>query len=249
MKKYQFNYKTTLIIIFFSLLVGCEKNKNFENTPDLIEEMKNQNDGEWFQHFTFKQNTLFFDENEKLKDSAIWYEAVSYPYLFRIDRDLSKGNYTIYRNDSTYHILSDTLYMASNEPAKHLLFKGGLYFVSLDEAIEKLTKYNIDPNSFRKDTYRGNPVYVIGADDNQVWLHADYFYCIRRIGTSDKGVLTDVVYNDFIPLGKGWVEQKVTFFVDGKKRMEEFYFDIKLRDTLDPKTYGIKENHKWYTDY
>lgn len=31
--------------------------------------------------------------------------------------------------------------------------------------------------------------------------------------------------------------------------MEEFYFDIKLRDTINPKTYILEENFEWYQDY
>lgn len=205
----------------------------------MLEAMKAQNDGKWFQHFTFKQKTLFFDKTGKQTSSAIWHEAVSYPYNFRIDRDLKNKSYTIYRNDSTYHILNDTLYMALAEPAKHLIYKGGLYFISLEEAMEKLNRYGYNTEIFRRAMFMKEPVFIVGDEKNQFWLHAKNFYCMRRISTNNEGKSTDIVYEDFKSLGDGWVEQKVTFYFDGKKRMEEFYFDIKINEDMDPKTYEI----------
>lgn len=244
-----------LLLIAITILAGCSAKKenpeeiNFETTGQLLEAMKSANDSTWYQYFTFKQHTVFFDTAGQRTDSALWYEAVSYPYLFRIDRDIEKGNYTIYRNDSTYHILADTMYSASDNPGAHLVFKGGLYFISLDETKEKLRKYGFDLQSFRKDEFMGEPVYVIGGEKNQFWLHAENYYCMRRIYTNNQGNKVDVVYEDFKPLGGGWVEQKVTFYTNGKKRMEEFYLDINMRDTIDVATYSVKENYEWYVGY
>ena len=242
------------LLVILSVLTSCaiEKEKTnelkFETAEQLLQAMKTENDGSWFEHFTFKQHTVFFDTTGQRTDSAMWYEAVSYPYLFRIDRDIEKGNYTIYRNDSTYHILADTMYSATDNPAVHLVIKGGLYFISLDETIEKLEKYGFNLQAFRKEAFMGEPAYVIGDDGNQFWIHAENYYCMRRISTNSQGKITDVVYEDFKPLGDGWVEQKVTFYYDGKKRMEEFYQDIKERDTITPATYSVIENYKWYEE-
>ncbi len=244
-----------ILLAGFSILIGCssikENNKilNFETSKDLLQAMKSQNDKSWFKHYTFKQHTIFFDTTGQKTDSALWYEAVSYPYLFRIDRDINKGNYTIYRNDSTYHILADTMYSATEDPGAHLVFKGGLYFISMDETIEKLEKYGFDLQVFRKDTFMDEPVYVVGDDDNQFWVHAEHYYCMRRIYTNSQGKPVDVVYEDFKKLGDGWVEQMVTFYFDGYKRMEEFYIDIELRDSINPATYDVADNFKWYKNY
>ena len=244
-----------LILLAISILAGCSAKKenpdtsNFETAGQLLEAMKSKNDSIWYQHFTFKQHTVFFDTAGQRTDSALWYEAVSYPYLFRIDRDIERGNYTIYRSDSTYHILADTMYSATADPGAHLVFKGGLYFISLDETKEKLEKYGFDLQSFRKDEFMDEPVYVIGDEDNQFWLHAEKYYCMRRIYTNSQGNKVDVVYEDFKPLGDGWVEQKVTFYTAGKKRMEEFYLGIEMRDTINVAAYSVKENFKWYKGY
>lgn len=242
-----------IFIIAITAFVNCSlKEKtvsHFETTEQLLKAMKSKNDSTWFRHYTFKQHTVFFDTSGVKTDSSLWYEAVSYPYLFRIDRDTLIGNYTIYRNDSTYHILSDTLYSATNNPAVHLVIKGGLYFISIEETLQKLEQYGFDLQIFRKDIFMGEPAYVVGDENTQFWLHAEHFYCLRRISTNSQNKITDVIYEDFKPLGNGWVEQKVTFYYDGKKRMEEFYQDIKLRDSIDSKTYIPKQNFKWYRGY
>jgi hypothetical protein len=217
-----------------------------DSTSDLFQAMKAKNDKKWYQHFTFKQSTIRFDENGIQTDSAVWYESVSYPYYFRIDRDIENNHYVIFRNDSTYNFNQDTLVKAVDKPATHLLFKGGLYFISLEESLEKLKKYNYDVQAFRKDTFNSQPVYVVGKEDNQFWLNARDFYCMRRIYTTPSNKKVDVVYDNFKTLGNGWVEQKVTFYVEGVKRLEEFYFDIEASNPVDERTYDINQNYKWY---
>lgn len=247
------NFCLLALFVSFSLLnfISCDHaSKNeIETTRALLREMKLKHDNAWFQHFTFKQKTFFFDKNGELRDSAIWHEAVSYPGYFRIDRNISAGEYTIYRNDSTYHFKQGSLVTSLAAPATHLLFKGGLYFMSLDETMDKLVKYNYNVEAFRKDTFMNEPVYVIGDSTNQFWLHADQFYCMRRISTTEQGKQLDVIYEDFVQLGKGWVEQQVTFNFEGQKRMEEFYVDIREHGSINQRTFALDENFTWYNLY
>ncbi|WP_298792258.1 hypothetical protein [uncultured Allomuricauda sp.] len=240
-----------LLLVLFGYTLSSCKNKEVElnNTKDLFRAMKIKNDNSWYKNFTFKQHTLRFDENGQQTDSTVWYESVSYPYHFRIDRDIKENIYTIYRNDSTYNFRQDTLFSKIAKPAAHLVFKGGLYFISLEESLDKLQKYGYDTNAFRKDKFKEQAVYVIGNEKNQIWLHANNFYCMRRIYTTDDDKTVDVVYDNFKPLGQGFVEQKVTFYVEGKKRLEEFYFDIKLKNHFDAQIYDANTNYKWYLDY
>ncbi len=246
--------KLSFVLLVSIYTMGCKFDKKKElveinSTKSLFEVMKAKNDKKWFKNFTFKQLTLRYDESGKMIDSAMWYESVGYPLHFRIDRDIDAKNYVIYRNDSTYNFRSDTLSQAIDRPAVHLLFKGGLYFMTLEESLEKLKKYNYKAEYFRKDTFNSEPAFVVGDSDNQFWLHAEHFYCMRRIYTSNNGKLVDVVYDDFKRLEGGWVEQKVTFYVDGKVRLEEFYQDIKYRDYFDPKIYDPTIKYEWYLEY
>ena len=250
MSKIKINlFKASIVLLGIQILIGCGTTSDFKSTEELFQAMKTKNDKKWYQHFTFKQSTLRFDENGTMTDSTVWYESVSYPYYFRIDRDIDQNNYVIFRNDSTYNFRQDSLIQATDKPATHLLFKGGLYFISLEESLDQLKKYNYDHQTFRKDTLDGQAVYVVGKNDNQFWLHAKDYYCMKRTYTTPSNKKVDVVYGDFKTLGNGWVEQKVTFYVDGVKRLEEFYFDIEARNHIDEKTYEINENFKWYLNH
>ena len=243
-------YLALQLILYAFFLSSCEnKNSEINSTKELFKIMKAKNDKAWFQDFTFKQHTIRFDENEQQIDSTVWYESVSYPYYFRIDRNIDQNIFTIYRNDSTYNFRQDTLFNTTQKAAAHLVFKGGLYFISLEESLRKLQKYGYDTNTFRKDEFMKQPAYVIGTGENQIWLHANNFYCMRRIYTTENEKTVDVVYDDFKPLGKGFVEQKVTFYVEGKKRLEEFYFDIKIKNSFDQRIYDPNKNYKWYLNY
>ena len=237
-----------MVMMGLLVLVGCKTPSNFESTTELFQAMKSRNDKQWYQHFTFKQATVRYDEQGLQTDSTVWYESVSYPYYFRIDRDIENHNYVIFRNDSTYNFRQDTLMEATDRPATHLIFKGGLYFISLEESLEKLAQYNYDIQAFSKDTFQGQAVYVVGKEDNQFWLHARDYYCMRRIYTTPNNRKVDVVYGDFKTLGGGWVEQKVTFYVDGIKRVEEFYFDIETSQHVPERTYDVHQNYKWYLE-
>ena len=71
---------------------------------------------------------------------------------------------------------------------------------------------------------------------------------MRRISTTDSGRKVDVIYANFKKVGNGWVEQKVTFMVDGKKRLDEFYFEIEEQKTISPDTYDPKQHYQWFLD-
>jgi outer membrane lipoprotein-sorting protein len=240
----------SLSLVLVSVLVSCQKTNNTINsTESLFKAMKQKYDGKWFKNYTFKQLTIRYDAEGIMTDSTMWYESVGYPSFFRIDRDIEQKNYVVYRNDSTYNFRDGELYESLDKPATHLLFKGGLYFMSLDESLEKLKKYNYKSNKFRKDVFKGQQAYVVGDSTNQFWLHAKDFYCLRRIYTTENGNKVDVVYDDFKKLDNGWVEQKVTFYVNGVERLNEFYKDIKTRPEFDPRIYNPNVNFEWYLDY
>ena len=241
-----------LFLVFGFTMQSCKTEKKeleIKDSISLFKAMKDKYDGKWFQNYTFKQLTINKDKQERVTDSALWYESVSYPTYFRIDRDIEKGNYVIYRNDSTYNFRNGELYESLDKPATHLLFKGGLYFMSLNESLEKLKKYNYNINKFRKDTLKGQAAFVVGDSTNQFWLNATYFYCMKRIYTTDNGNKVDVVYDDFKKLDNGWVEQKVTFYVDGVERLNEFYKEIKTRPMFDSKIYNTSIDYEWYLNY
>ena len=233
-----------IIAIAIGSIFSCNvevADNSITSTEELLRAMKKENDGKWFQNFTFKQRTYRYSESEELIDSTIWHEFVHYPSYFRIDRDIDNKHYTIYRNDSTYNFRNDSLIQAADQPAVHLLYKGGLYFMSLEESLEKLDKYGYDKNVFMQEVFNGEPVYSVGDSTMQFKVHADHFYCMNRTYTTNSGKRVVATYDNFKRLKNGWVEQTVTFEVDGVKRLYEEYYDIKSPDKLNMELFDIRD--------
>ncbi len=251
-KMHKFYHFLVIGIAVTISFTACKRNFSkveINSSEQLFQVMKDKNDNKWFQHFTFKQVTLRYDTLGDLTDSTIWHEAVSYPGYFRIDRDTLEKNYVIFRNDSTYQFRSDTLFDATDKPSEHLVFKGGLYFMPIEKSIGKLKSWGYNLDSFRKENFNGQSVYSIGNDDHQFKLHATEYYCVYRAYTTNSGLKVEAHYDDFKKINGGWVEQKVTFYVKGKKRLLEHYFDIQSPKSLPTTIFNPNVKYEWYRDF
>ncbi len=214
------------------------------STGQLLDAMQTRYRGKWFKEFTFEQQTIRYDRNGAVRDTAIWYEAVKYPNNFRIDNN-PNGDFVLFRNDSSFRFRSYEFQRAAYEPQEFLLFKGGLYFRPVNTILDQLKAYGYDTSLFREDRFNGRRAYVIGAEKGdlttkQFWIDADYFYSLRRISGIGGGRTLDLQYADHEKIDGGWVERTVTIFVDGRKVQIEYYLEIDTKpnlgnDVFDPK--------------
>ena len=229
--------------VFIGLLVlgSCAASKksvknNLNNTTELLQAMNDKYKGKWFDQFTFVQETIKFDSTGNETEKSIWYEAIDYPKKFRIDYGpLSAGNAVIFDKDSVWVFKENKFVRKAYSPREFLLMKGGLYHLTVDETIQQLEDYGYDCSIFRKDLLNGKPVYVIGAEKDdlkskQFWIDTEHFYMVRRISTKKKTL--DVIYRDHVFSNGGWVEQVVEFWVDGVYVQKEYYKEIDTNPQL-----------------
>lgn len=216
------------------LMVLCAQSimAQITSTAQLLDAMQVKHRGDWFETFTFEQQTIRYNENGAVRDTAIWNEAIHYPGRFRIDYE-EEGRFVIFRNDSAYRFTNFQQQSVRYEPQEFLLFKGGMYFMPAYEVISKLKEYGYNIDVFREDRFNGQRVYVIGAEKGdlktkQFWVNADHFYTVRRISQVGQGRTLDVQYSDHSKQAGGWVEQTVTFYVDGRLIQLEKYLDIEV---------------------
>ncbi|MEL6865393.1 MAG: hypothetical protein AAFP19_13290 [Bacteroidota bacterium] len=240
-------------VIWFPIIGASTGPDDPKSTEDLIETMQNRYRDQWFDDFTFVQQTIRF-KKDGTSDTAVWYEAIQYPNLFRIDFDLpEKGDAVIYRQDSSYRFREGRLEGSKYDPQAFLLMKGGLYHYPIATVVQKLQSYGYATDKFRRDSLDGVPVYVIGAlagdmRSPQLWLDAKDFYLRRRISTVSKDRVLDVRYSDHIQSNGGWVEQIVQFYLDDRYIQIEYYQQIDTEVELptavfDPSLFG--KTH-WY---
>ena len=222
-----------LILIIFGI---CTSNFTIQaqitNTAQLLDAMQSRYRGNWFETFTFEQQTIRFQENGAVRDTAIWNEAIHYPDQFRIDYG-EAGRFVVYRSDSAYRFTNFELQSARFEPQEFLLFKGGMYFMPANKVLEKLEEYGYNTALFREDRLHGQRVYVIGAEKSdlatkQFWVNADHYYTVRRISLAGQGRTLDVQYSDHKKFADGWVEQTVFFYLNGRLIQKELYLDIEV---------------------
>lgn len=215
----------TIFILFF-MSIAC--NPRISSVEDLIETMKEKNDESWFKSFTFSQETIVYDSLGVAGEPSIWEEAIIYPDKFRIDYDLDNNHYIFFKEDSSYHFRSDTLFRIRYEPQEFLLFKGGLYFMNTSQVLERLRKYNVNAESFLKDKLNGKSVFIVGDDEKKFWIDEGSLKVQKR-QYIDANLDTIVVkYGDFIPLGNGTIETTVEFYRNSFLIQKERYFDIQL---------------------
>ena len=227
------------------LVLSTALSAQITNTGQLLDAMQTRYRGKWFKEYTFAQQTIRYTQDGAVRDTALWHEAVNYPDHFRIDFQ-EPGRFVIFKNDSSWRFQQAELQQQRYEPQEFLLFKGGMYFRSPGSIMDKLKEYGYDTSIFREDRLNGRKAYVVGAKEGdlntkQFWIDADHFYTVRRISRVSNGRVLDVQYSDHKRVAGGWVEQTVTFYIDGMLLQVEKYLDIDASKPLDANIFNQKK--------
>lgn len=187
---------------------------------------------------TFVQQTEFY-RNDSLIRKATWYEALRLPYDLRIDfDDLSKGNYVLYKKDSTYRFQNGTLRSVSADINPFIFFIGGMYFMPFDSALHQLKSKGYDVSKGYRTTWEGKPTYVIGRSNendssNSIWHDIENLWFVRLVEKNNRGPVIDAHMKAHKKLSKGTSETKVDIYVNGKLVQVETYDQIKTDVPLD----------------
>ena len=188
--------------------------------------------------FTFKQETVRYDEDGTIRDTSIWSEYVQYPNNFKIEiGDPSNGNSNLWRNDSVYIMRADEIVHSGNEYQASLLLKNGYFYYDMDDIKWRLDSLGVNYSEFHKSDYNGLPVYVVGAipgdlSKPQVWYHAKEHYVIRRFDFTRNNKLLEVRYSKHQKHNGCWIEGQVDIYIDDELRQYERYFDIDASSTI-----------------
>lgn len=240
--------KTTLPLITALVLFVCSLTA-FRTTPspsmtgrDVIRKMHTRYAGKWYHSFTFNQTTEFYS-NDSLKGTQMWYEAIRFPDRFRMDfGEADSGNAAIFRGDSSYRFRNGKLRSATINNNEGLIFLlGGMFFYPLDQTIRMLGDLHYDVDKFHEDTWKGKPVYVIGAGKgeetgNQLWIDQKDLYLVRMI-KFDGQRKEEAIFDDYKPLGGGWSETKCTFYINNKLIQVETYHDCRANVILEDRIF------------
>jgi hypothetical protein len=243
--------------MIYKLMIGFLLTTGFaSHTPDpadgtsVLQKMHKQYAGKWFRNFTFTQTTETY-RNDSLRRKDTWYEAGSMPDKFRIDfGSVDSGNAVIFKGDSSYNFRRGKL-VSTRKDANDLTFLlGGMYFYPFDQAVAKMQELHYDMSKSFESTWKGKPVYVIGAAAdgekvNQLWIDKDKL-CIVRMFKYNKNGKEEGIFENHIKTGAGWSETKATFYFNDQLGQIEYYHDFKPNAILDDRLFEATQFGKWH---
>ena len=193
---------------------------------DVIRMMQARGAKGWFRSVTFVQRTTQADGSV-----ATWYEALRIPGTLRIDiAPLASQNVMLFRNDSIYRYVNGELKL--NRPLVHPLLILGfdVYGQPAGTTIAALEKLGYDLAKVHGAEWQGRKVWVVGAAagdtvTKQFWVDQERLVFVRDLGPhpQKEGVVTEVQFNKYEQLGKGWIETEVLFLENGQVTLTEEY--------------------------
>ena len=230
MKKYL--YLILILIVTTFCFAAFSFKKEINSVETLIDAMHKRFQGKAAKTVTFVQYNTHY-QADTISGKSTWYEAIAYPNNFRIDfGELKEGNAVIFARDSVFNFKEGKNVRKAPLKNNLILLAGGMNFMEKSKVLAELKSAGYDLSKFRKDTYEGKPVYVIGADANdfttpQFWIDQKNLYLVRTFDKQPNGDVREARFSKHIKAGKGWIETEVWFFLNGKKMQLEEYKEVK----------------------
>jgi hypothetical protein len=203
----------------------------------IVRQMYSRYAGKWYSSLTFEQTTLRY-RNDSLTKNETWHETILFPDRLRIDVLPGENHNTyILTADSTFIIRKGVLANSLKQDNDLTFLLGGMYFMPLEQTLDKFKALGYDLSKSYEDTWKGKPVLVIGAsgkDDHasQLWLDKEQLYLVRMIKYGPKSK-EEGTFDDHIQIGGGWTETKSTFYINDKLFQDETYHHCRIPGELD----------------
>jgi len=219
---------------------------------ELVHQMHARYAGKWYRNLTFVQTTTFPD-----RPAETWYEAGTIPGKLRIDiAPLDSMNAFMYVGDSAI-VFKGGKRVAARQDRNLLMTLGfDVYGQPPETTIAQLHAQAVDLSKIREGTWKGIKVWVVGGDkgdstSNQFWIEQKRLLFVRLIEThkslknpSAPPSILDITFENYRPLGKGWVAPRCVIKVNGKELQTEEYRDIKADVKLQPNLYDPETYHR-----
>jgi len=213
------------LFLFLSSIVYGQ----YQNGEKLLKAMHDKYYQKYCQTIQFDQRTTRYVNDGTIKDTAYWYEWISYPDKFRIDFGTKYGgNCVVFKNDSSYSYRKNKLVKVDKNENDLLLLLGGMYFRKYEDVIARLKKLGYDLEIIGSLKLNGVECFVIGKEGSQqVWVGKKD---LKVIGIKTKLSETDwleIRFDAFKKSCNGFTETKVTALKNGKLEQKEEYLNLK----------------------
>ncbi|HXT18978.1 MAG TPA: hypothetical protein VN706_25350 [Gemmatimonadaceae bacterium] len=201
----------------------------------------------WYRTVSFSQKTTI---NPPSGGEIVqsWYEAAKLPGRLRIDTDAASKSGTLFAGDSVYSFSSGKLTRTSADLNELLVLGFDVYTQPASRTEAQLRSRGFDLSRFHEGTWDGKRIYVVGAmrgdtTSKQFWVDAERLVFLRLIENSALG-RNDIRFEEYRPIGNGWIAERVEQIVNGKRRLLEEYSNVRVGEPLPD---ALFEPRSWAT--
>jgi hypothetical protein len=202
---------------------------------------------DWYRTVTFVQKTTV---NRPRGGTLVqtWYEAASLPGRLRIDFDLASRSGTLFARDSIYTFTSGKLVRADSGLNELLVLGFDVYKQPVERSVAELRRLGYDVERFHASTWRGRPVFVVGAlagdtTSKQFWIDQRDLVFVRTLERTSQG-FAEVRFENYQPVPGGVIAMQVEQIVNGQRRLLEQYSGVKVNVPL---AEALFDPAKWAT--
>ena len=220
------------LLLALVLVAGCASPRPpAELAPtdgvSLVTAMHARYAGRWYRTLSFTQDTVW--KTEGGQRTEVWREWAALPGNLRIEmEDPLAGPDALYARDSTFFYQDGALAGAEAARNRLLLLGFDVYTQAPTVTLRALQDEGIDLRAFRRDVWQGRPAYVLGTPaTGEVWVEAERLLFVRLVEPGAFGTtVRDVRFEDYVPLGGGWIAPRVEVWTGGELVFWETYREI-----------------------
>ena len=239
-------------------ITGCTTVKSSLPVPepppatgtDVLQRMRAKYDGQWFRTMQFTQENTRYLANGKTERSQ-WQEYMLVPGRLRIEfLPATGGNGAIYADGNVYSFEGGKL--ARTTPQLNILLNltADVYAQPVEISARQLTSVGVDLTRLRRETYNGQPVWVVGSTgptdlgSPQFWVEDGAWVVVRVIdrpplgGAQGPRPATEYRLADYRSLNGVPVVHDITLLRDGKAFFREQYTEVQLNTPLDARLFS-----------
>ena len=194
---------------------------------------------QWFRTLSFTSNvTLSVSRTET---NSRWRQQISAPGKLRIDYLPLTGRSGVLFDGTRVHTFDNGRAIDAQPGVNaQMLATSDVYALASERALRLLDSLGFDLSKLRRDTWEGQPVYIIGAaagdtTTTQLWVDADRMVAVRMIQKERRGtrdIVTDVRFGKFTDVGGFPVATEVLQYRDGRLIYREQRTDIRVNDPI-----------------
>ena len=195
---------------------------------------------QWFRTLAFTANVTLYSTRGAGTNSQ-WRQQISLPGKLRIDYlPLSGRSGVLFDGARVHTFYNGRAIDAQPGVSAQLLVTADVYVLSPERATRLLDSLGFDLSKLRRDTWEGQPAYVVGAaagdtTTTQLWVDTERLLAVRMIQKERRGtrdIVTDVRFGKFSDFGGFPVATEVLQYRDARQVYREVRVDVRVNEPI-----------------